>query len=30
VSAGSMALVALFIGVMGPPSRNRSLEVLSP
>jgi MFS transporter, putative metabolite:H+ symporter len=28
--AGSMALVALFIGVMGPPSKNRSLEVLSP
>ena len=28
--AGSMALVALFIGLMGPPSKNRSLEVLSP
>ncbi len=28
--AGSMALVALFIGLMGPPSKDRSLEVLSP
>lgn len=28
--AGSMILVALFIGVMGPSSKNRSLESLSP
>ncbi len=30
VIAGSMLLVALFIGVMGPPTKNRSLETLSP
>jgi putative MFS transporter len=28
--AGSMLLVALVIGVLGPPTRNRSLETLSP
>ena len=28
--AGSMIMVALFIGVMGPPTKNRSLEMLSP
>jgi len=28
--AGSMVMVALFIGVMGPLTKNRSLETLSP
>jgi len=28
--AGSMIMVAVFIGVMGPPTKNRSLEMLSP
>ena len=30
VIAGSMLLVALFIGVLGPLTKNRSLETLSP